>query len=97
MKIWQLSVCLFNENHIINQYFNNMDFVTHGRDSVNDSIILSALAQSNKVMCIDGSNILRLYDQEMTNVQTMSILEAYNRYGGDAITEAIDKSSFKII
>ena len=84
------------EKNILNPYFGSLDLVIHGGDEVDNSIVINTLSQSNKIYCIDSENILRVYQQGMNNIQTMRILEAYNLYGADAVTEAIDKGSFKV-
>ena len=40
MKIWQLAVCLEHEDHIFKQYFGHLDLIEHGRDEVDQTIVI---------------------------------------------------------
>lgn len=99
MKIWQLAACLDHEMDIFYQYFPSIDFVNEGRNEVDNTIVNSAFSQSSKRMYIDSINYLRLYVEGNNTdpvVTVYSILEAYNNFGGDAITEVFDYGSYPL-
>lgn len=99
MKIWQLAACLDHEMRIFNQYFPNIDFVNDGINEIDNLIVHSALSQSSKKMYVDPINYLRLYIENKNTdpvVTIYTILEAYNIFGGDAITEVFDYGSYSL-
>ena len=98
MKVWQLAVCLEQEDHIFKQYFGHLDLIEHGRDEVDKAIVVSALSKSTKKMYKDNINYLRQFRSFNTDpvVQIYTILEAYMEFGGNAITEVFDYSSYPL-
>ncbi|SMC54271.1 hypothetical protein [Pedobacter nyackensis] len=99
MKVWQLLVCLENEDNIFEQYFPNIELPDDGRNEIDNSVVISALSQSTKRLYVDPINYLRFYVENNNSdpvVTVYSILEAYNNFGGDAITEVFDYGSYPL-
>jgi hypothetical protein len=98
MKVWQLSTCLEFERSIFQKYFPGSG-VTDGKNEVDPSIVIAALSQSSKKMYVDNINYLRLYRENNNSdpvVTIYSILDAYNDFGGDAITEVFDYGCYPL-
>lgn len=90
MKVWQLLACLGHEDHIRNKYFKGIDIIARGKDELDESIVISALSESTTKLYRNG-DWLRLFGNNNDPIsQLYTILEAYNEFGGNAITEVFD-------
>jgi hypothetical protein len=103
MKLWQLLAVLGSENILIDKYFSDVDTVEKGKTDVDKSTILASLAESKLQYYVTSDNYLRLMpkvnyllDQGISIIETLSVLEAYKKFGGDAITEVIDYGSYNL-
>lgn len=102
MKYWQLSACLAEEKNIHNKYLGEIDLLKQGIDDISDEIVKQSFSESKVKYIITTDNILRLELDEYSKSlglrikETISILEAFNRYGGNAVTEVFDYGSFDL-
>lgn len=96
MKLWQISACLAGQEKIKEEYFGEIDFIAKGRDNAPEEKVISALSKSKLMYFVTPELRLRLYTGKETDASPITILEAYKRYGGDAITEVIDYGSYDV-
>lgn len=96
MKLWQIMNVLSDEKDIFQKYFHSYrDF----QQDIPQDLVINAFGQSKKVFLVTDMGYLRLNlpnDGITKSVETLSVLEAYKRFGGDAINEVIDYGSFNI-
>lgn len=102
MKYWQLSVCLLHEKEIHKKYLGNIDLLVYGRNEVSDEIIRESFAKSKIQYYIISNNTLRVNINDSLEsigleiLETITILQAFERFGGDAITEVFDYGSYDL-
>ncbi len=96
MMYWQLSAILSDEPTIKKKYLPD-NLIEIGRTEVYEDIVLSALVESTKIYYTTEINTLREFGKGYRGekiLEKFPILEAYYRYGGDAISEVIDFGSW---
>ena len=103
MKLWQISAVLGFEREIFLQYFGNIDIPGNGQVDVDEYLIVKALENSKLKYYVTSHNYLRLYpdsqpiqDLKPDEIKPFNVLEAYKKYGGDAITQVMDYGSWQI-
>ena len=104
MKLWQINVCTESENEIFLEYFKDIDTIENGINVIDDKIVKDIFGKSKKKFYVADNNYLRFYP-EINNYlrekivsygNVLTILEAFEKYGGDAITEVFDYGSFNL-
>ncbi|PTT77865.1 MULTISPECIES: hypothetical protein [unclassified Chryseobacterium] len=101
MKYWQLAACIAEEKEIFNQYLGSIDLIKYGRENISEDIVHEAFLKSKVKMFITSDNSLGLnYNDYLKKIncniiETLTILEAYKRYG-DKITEVFDYGSLNL-
>lgn len=102
MKYWQLAACLASEKEIYKEYLGNYDLLFEGRNEVSDKIVRESLAKSKMKYFIISNNTLRLdlsdslKETGLEVLKAIPILEAFDRFGGDVITEVFDYGSYNL-
>ncbi len=104
MKVWQLSAVLScGEITIFEKYCSGVDTIELGRTEVDQHIVRAALGESKLQYHVTSQHYLRLMPEPeflkeigIETVEILSVLEAYEKFGGDAITEVVDYGSFNL-
>lgn len=103
MKLWQISAVLGFERKIYLKYFGELNSVENDTMDIEESLIIKSLEESNLNFHITYENYIRLYpdsrpmtDWDTREIEPISALEAYKRFGGGAITEVMDYGSGQI-
>ncbi len=103
MKLWQLLAVLGSEDTVIDKYFSDVDTLEKGKTEVDENIIQAALTESILRYYVTSDNYLRLMpeaefllEQGISTIEILSVLDAYKKFGSDAITEVIDYGSYNL-
>jgi|GEM_PF-6231372 len=101
MKKWQLSAIVSDEPDVMKLLNYNADEDT--QSIMNEADVLKILIKSSKTYFVTSHNYLRaspipveLVSNGISIVETMSVVDAYKKYGADAITEVIDYGSYNL-
>lgn len=95
MKVWQLMNVLSQNRTLIEEL---RHFST--QDSLPENLTVEFLSHSDEIfsICLDGNLRSRKtnYGFDIEVVVELSAIEAYNKFGGNALSEVIDYGSWKI-
>lgn len=95
MIVWQLMNVLSKKRELIEQLkcYSTKDFLE-------EDIVIEFLSQSDEVfsICSDGNLRSRKtnYGFDIGLLEELNAVEAYKKFGGNALSEVIDKGSWKI-
>ncbi len=106
MKFWQILACLSQQKNIIDKYFPDYE-LGRGNDDIDEKTLVAALKESKELYYLidfNGQILLRLMpirkdilEGEISILEKeIPIIQAYLRFGGDAITEVVDYGSAEI-
>lgn len=105
MKVWELAVCLFGEDEkLFDEYFGDVDTVKNGRNDIEHDLVKKILNQCEREYYLTSHGHMRLWpesekamkERNIEVAEVISILEAFERYGGGPIAEVVDKGSYKV-
>ena len=95
MKVWQLMNVISSNKELLEQ-LKGHDY----NEVLSSSMIISILSQSDELfsVCADGNLRLRAtkYSFDIGIEEELTAVEAFQRYGGNALSEVIDYGSYKI-
>lgn len=95
MKVWQLMNILSSNKELLEQ-LKEYDY----QEILQSSVVITILSQSKELfsVCADGN--LRSwstnYSFDIQAGEVLNAVEAFQRYGGNALCEIIDYGSYKI-
>ncbi|PZF75032.1 hypothetical protein [Taibaiella soli] len=102
MKLWQLSAVLGFEQEISDRYLGTYKR-EDGQKELDEFIIEKALTDSQLRYYVASNNSLRLMPEDLylqgqgvKIIEILSVLDAYKKYGADAITEVVDYGSYNL-
>ncbi|MCA6381569.1 MAG: hypothetical protein IM606_05955 [Cytophagales bacterium] len=96
MKLWQIKNILSDEIEIYNNHF--LSFQNY-QEEIPAKLVIEALEKSRKIFIVTDKGYLRLNlpnDKSSKVIGNLSVVEAYKKYGSNAINEVIDYGSFNV-